>query len=149
MIDQVEKQKRVYQISLLLRRKSMPFIVQFIAQNWGLGKRQAYNYIALAKKEWRKYFEKFQGNGIVYHIAKLRDLNDMAHSRKVVVGTVDKKQVIQVPDLDLILDIAKEEAKLMGIYPAEKHKIEETKKYIFIGAKEKLIKKLEQNKGGE
>lgn len=59
----------------------------------------------------------------------------MAHSKKVVVGTVNNKQVTQVADLSLIFDITKEEAKLMGIYPAEKH--EETRKVIILGKKEK------------
>jgi len=50
-IDEVEKQKRIYQVSLLLRRSPISFIVQFIAENWGLEKRQAFNYIRLAKEE--------------------------------------------------------------------------------------------------
>ena len=38
-------------------------------------------------------------------------------------------------DVRLAFDIAKEEAKLMGVYPAEKH--EETHKVILLGKKEK------------
>jgi len=116
MIDQVEKQKRVYQISLMLRRKTISFILQFIALNWGLEKRQAYNYIRLAKKEWRKYFTNVEHAGISYHIAQLRDIKDQAYSKKVVIGKGDDKQVITVADLGLVFEIAKEEAKLMGMY---------------------------------
>ncbi|MBA7539864.1 hypothetical protein ES705_32149 [subsurface metagenome] len=34
-VDKVEKQKRIYEISLLLRKKSVNYILQFVAQNWG------------------------------------------------------------------------------------------------------------------
>jgi hypothetical protein len=137
MIDKVEKQKRIYQISLLLRRKPMSFILQFIAQNWGLEKRQAYNYIELARKEWEKYFAHLKGSGMSYHIAQLRDLKDQAYSRKAIIGRGDNKETVTIADLGLVFEITKEEAKLMGIYPAEKHKIEEEKKVIVIGAEEK------------
>ncbi len=35
-IDEVEKQKRIYQVSLLLRRRPTGFIVDFIRQEWGI-----------------------------------------------------------------------------------------------------------------
>lgn len=124
MIDQVEKQKRVYQVSLMLRRKPRAFIVEFMRQNWSIERAQAYRYINLARKEWRKYFEKLEGDGISYHVAQFRDIKDQAYSKKVVIGKGDDRQVINVADLGLVFEIAKEEAKLMGIYPAEKHKID-------------------------
>ena len=132
--DMIEVEKRIYQVGLMLRRKPISFIIQYCADNWKIEARQARKYIKKARKEWKKYFEKLKGDGIAYHIAQNRDLKDMAFSRKVVIGTVDNKQVIQIPDLGLILDITKEEAKLMGIYPAEKH--EETRKVIVLGKKE-------------
>jgi len=121
--DMVEVEKRVYQVGLMLRRKPTSFIVDYCRQNWGIERAQANIYIKKARKEWRKYFEKLEGDGIAYHIAQNRDLKDMAFSKKVVVGTVDNKQIKQVADLGLILEIAKEEAKLMGIYPAGKDAI--------------------------
>ena len=121
--DRVEVEKRIYQVSLMLRRKPIAFIVNYIKQEWGLEKVQAYNYIKEARKEWQKYFTNLKHAGIAYHITQMRDLKDQAYSRKVVVGTVDNKQVINVPDLGLILDITKEEAKLMGAYPANKEDI--------------------------
>ena len=51
------------------------------------------------------------------------------------MGRGDSKMVVTIPDLNLVLEITKEEAKLMGIYPAEKH--EETRKVIILGKKEK------------
>ena len=128
--DSIEKEKRIYQISLLLRRKPMSFIVEFMRQNWGLEKAQAYRYIASARKEWQKYYANIKSSGIGYHIAQVRDLKDKAFANE---------------DIRLALDITKEEAKLMGIYPAEKHEITEGK-VIVLGKKEE---KDEGEKGNE
>jgi len=124
MIDKVEKQKRIYQISLLLRRKPMNFILEFIRKNWDIERAQAYNYINSAKKEWQKYFKNLKRAGMGYHISQLRELKDQAYSRKIIMGRGDNKEVITIADLGLIFEITKEEAKLMGIYPAEKHKVD-------------------------
>lgn len=108
-VDQIQKEKRIYEISLMLRRKPNSFIVEYIRQNWGIKKAQAFNYIALAREEWKKYFEKVKGDGISYHISELREIKDKAWEKD---------------DLRLAFDIAKEEMKIMGIYPTEKHKFE-------------------------
>ena len=102
----------------------MSFIIEFIRKEWGLEKAQAYNYIRSARKEWQKYFAKLKHDGMGYHVAQLRDLKDQAYSRKVVIGRGDNKEIITVADLGLVFEITKEEAKLMGIYPAERHKID-------------------------
>ena len=106
--DMMEVERRIYQVGLMLRRKPTSFIIDYCKQTWNIERAQANVYIKKARAEWKKYFEKVKGDGIAYHIAQNRDLKDMAFSRKVVVGTVDNKQVIQVPDLDLILNITKE-----------------------------------------
>lgn len=98
--DKVEKERRIYQVSLLLRRRSISFIVQFIAQEWGLEKRQAFNYIKLAKEEWARYFANMKSSGIGYHISQMREIKDTAYREN---------------DLRLVFDVAKEEAKLMGM----------------------------------
>ena len=120
MVDQVEMEKRVYQVSLLLRRKPVSFIVQTISAKWNITDRQARNYIRLARKEWRKYFANMKSSGVGYHVAQNRDLKDKAMTDG---------------DYKLAFDIAKEEAKLMGVYPAEKH--EDLHKVILLGKKEK------------
>lgn len=51
--DNVEIQKRIYQVGLMLRRKSTPFIVDFIRREWGLERAQAFKYIKEARKEWK------------------------------------------------------------------------------------------------
>jgi len=142
-IDKVEKQKRIYQVSLLLRRKPMSFILQFIAKNWGLEKRQAYNYINSAKKEWQKYFKNLKRAGMGYHISQLRDLKDKAYNKKVIIGRGDNKKTVDIADLGLVFEITKEEAKLMGIYPSEKHNIKVEGELKIIDAKKKLIERID------
>lgn len=150
-IDQTEKEKRVYQVSLMLRRKSISFIIDFMKQNWNIERGQAYRYIALARKEWQKYFKNIKGAGIGYHIAQLRDLKDQAYSRKVFIGRGDNKEAVTIADLGLVFEITKEEAKLMGIYPSEKHDIKIEGELKLIDAKRKLIGKLDSlaSKRGE
>ena len=121
--DMLEVEKRIYQIGLMLRRKPVSFIIQYCADTWKIEARQARNYIRKAKADWKEYFEKLKGDGMAYHIAQMRDLKDIAFGEK---------------DTRLVLDITKEEAKLMGIYPAEKH--EETRKIIVLGKKEEKEK---------
>jgi len=136
--DMTTVDERIYKVGLMLTRKPTSFIVQYCASTWNIEERQARKYIRRARAEWKKHFNNVKKAGMGYHVAQIRDIKDMAYSRKVVVGTVDNKQVVQVPDLDLILNILKEEAKLMGIYPAEKH--EETRKVIILGAKKEKEK---------
>ena len=133
--DKIEHQKKIYQISLLLRRKSMAFIIEYMRTEWHIEKAQAYRYIAAARKEWQKYFAHLKGSGKSYYVTQLRDLKDQAYNRKVAIGKGDNKEIITIADLGLVFDITKEEAKLMGIYPAEKY--EETRKVIILGKKEK------------
>lgn len=100
--DDTEKQKRVYRISLLLRRKTSEFLIEYMRQEWGIKRRQGFNYIRLAKREWASHYAKCLGVPCrVYYIAELRDLRD---------------QALEQNDLKLAFDIAKEEAKVMGAY---------------------------------
>lgn len=126
-VTKVEKEKRVYQVSLMLRRKPVSYIKQYMAKNWELRPRQCDRYIQLARKEWEKYFSQVKKCGKSYYIAKLRDLTDKAYSMN---------------DLRLILDIAKEEARLMGIYPSEKHEVDIKESGELADAKRKVISKI-------
>ena len=134
-VDNKTMQERVHEVSLLLRRKSQKYIIHYITEAWKVDDRQARNYIRKAKKEWEKYYSQVKKVGMAYHVAQIRDLKDQANEQKIVIGKGDNKQIITIANLPLILDITKEEAKLMGIYPAEKY--EETRKVIILGKKEK------------
>ncbi len=125
--DKVEYQKRIYAVSLLLRRKPTSFIVEFIIDKWKVSKAQAYKYIREARAEWKKYFEKLKGDGIAYHVTQNRDLKDKAMTDG---------------DYKLAFDIAREEAKLMGVYPSEKHDVKVDGEIKFTNAKQKLINKI-------
>jgi hypothetical protein len=122
-VDSKTKQERVYKVSLMLRRKSIFFILDYIRLNWGLERAQAFNYIKEAKNEWQKYFSQIKKCGKSYYVAQLRDLKDEAYERKIVIGKGDNKEAVTVADLGLVFEITKEEAKLMGIYPSTKEDI--------------------------
>ena len=137
-VDDKTHEERVHEVSLLLKRKSIPYIIQFITETYKVDERQARNYIRQAKKESEKYFSQDKKCGMAYHVNQLRELKDEAYGRATIIGRGDSKMVITVPDLNLVFEITREEAKLMGIYPAEKH--EETRKVIILGAKKEKEK---------
>lgn len=99
--DDIEIQKRIYQVGLMLFRKPKRIIVEFIGKTWGIEKSQAYDYIRLAKKEWEKYFADIKRCGMAYHIAKRREVRDKAMEDK---------------NYRLVLDADKDEAELLGLY---------------------------------
>jgi len=108
--DSIEKEKRIHEVSLMLRRKSISYIVKYIKENWNLEYVQAYNYIKEAREEWKKYFMNIKRAGISYHVAQIRDLKD-----KIL-----EKKTLSKDDYRLILDVFREESKLMDAYPKEK-----------------------------
>jgi len=122
--DNIEMKKRIYKVSLLLRRKPINIVVQSITQTWGVKQRQAYNYIRLARKEWQKYFDHLTISGMGYYVSQLRDLKDQAYKCHRVIKRGDTEVVVKTPNLPLVFEITKEEAKLMGQYPAERHEID-------------------------
>ena len=59
-----------------------------------------------------------------YYVAQLRDIKDQAYrSERVVIGKDNDKKIVKTPNLGLVFDITKEEAKLMGAYPPEVHDV--------------------------
>ena len=130
-VDNIEHQKRVYLVSRLLKRKPMAYIIEFIKSEWNLESAQAYNYVKEAKKEWQKYFAKLKGDGMRYHITQMRELKDRALNEK---------------DSRLAFDVAKEEAKLMGTYPANKIDISDVNvKFELVSADKKEDEKSEKD----
>lgn len=71
-IDEAEKEKRIHQISLMLRKKSVSFIMEYIKLTWGIKRSQAFRYIKSARKEWEKYFKNLKRSGMDYHLRRLR-----------------------------------------------------------------------------
>lgn len=133
-VDSKTMAERVHEVSLLLRRKPLKYIIQYMIDKWKIERCQAYRYVKSARVDWENYFANLKSSGKGYYVTQLRDLKDEAYGRAVIVGKGDNKMVINVPDLGLVFDITKEEAKLMGIYPAEKHEVD-VRKVIVIGKK--------------
>jgi len=144
-VDSIEKEKRIYEVSLLIRRKPIKFIIEYIRENWGLEDAQGYNYIKLAKEEWKKYFENVKNCGMGYHVAQIRDLKD-----KIL-----EKETLNKDDYRLILDVYKEESKLLDAYPKEKieHsgevKVDLNLEGMEIGEIQRLIRALEAHTGAK
>ena len=113
----------VEKICTFLGRKRSNHIVDYARQNWGIERAQTYRYIRRAEKRLEKYSDKRKIASFSYTLEQWRQIKDQAYERKVVVGRGEEKQVVEVPDLNLVFDITKEEAKLMGIYPSEKHEL--------------------------
>ena len=144
-VDNIEKEKRIYEVSLLMKRKSTKFIIQFITKEWDIGIDQARNYISLAKEEWKKYFENVKQCGMGYHVSQIRDLKD-----KIL-----EKKTLNKDDYRLILDVYKEESKLFDAYPKEKveHsgevKLGLNLEGMEIGEIQRLIRALEAHTGAK
>jgi len=122
--DKMELQKRVYKVSLLLRRQPINIVVQAIMQTYGVCKGTAYNYIRMAREDWQKYFDHLKYSGMGYYVSQLRELKDQAYKSCRVIKKGDEEIVVKTPNLSLVFEITKEEAKLMGQYPAEKHEVD-------------------------
>lgn len=118
--EQIELEKRIHEISLLMRRKSTKFIIEYIIATYNVSQAQAFVYIHKAREEWKKYFLNLKKAGMSYYTGQLRDLKDIAWENK---------------DYKLVFEIIKDEEKLGGIYPASKFEVTE-KKVVVIGEDE-------------
>jgi len=117
-----EIENRILEISkMLLRGLSNSEICRYASLNWGISDRQTQRYIKRCYDLWHKEFEKRKKRNLSYHLAKRRDLYKQAY---------DKKQ------WNICLEIIKDEAKIMGTYPADKLELTE-KKIIVLGKQEK------------
>lgn len=107
--NKVELDKRILTISkLLLKGNSTGEILHFTARIWGISDRQTKEYIKRCYTLWYKDFEKRFKAGLSYHLQKRRDLYKKAYIAK---------------DWQTCLSIAKDEAKIMDVYPSERHEL--------------------------
>ena len=110
MADRVETEKRIYEVQkLLLSGMSPTEICQKMQVIWGVSKWQIERYISRSYKYWERYFSEKKGKQLEYQKAKRADLYNQAYRDS---------------QWDTCLNVAKDEAKLMGLYPAEKHEHE-------------------------
>ena len=108
--DKSELSKRYNKIvSLKLTGSRRGEILEYARVQWGLHEAQADNYIAKATAL------------IDIEAAKAREEN---YSEQVAFRRMLRKRAMGDNDVRLALDVAKDEAKILDLYPAEKHKHE-------------------------
>jgi len=98
-------------VLLLKGHEDTPSLVQGIAERFGVNTRQAYNYVAKAKKQIENVGAIDRAYRLAEHIAVRRDIRRRARDAE---------------DLRMELAAAQDEAKLLGLYPADKHSMELT-----------------------
>ena len=142
--DKKQLDERVLEVSRqMLRGYSNKKIVQDSSVLWNISERQIRKYITKAYAMWHKEYKKRLKAGLDYHMAVRMKLYEEAYKgnrikiTKIIKGEKVTIERVENQDFRLCLEIAKDIAKLEGIYPAEKHKVEETRKVIVIGKKEK------------
>ena len=104
--DQGLKEQRIsHVLQLMARGWRGPVIVQNIAAEWGLATRQAYNYLRMARARMRQAAREKEKRMLEIMLARHDDLRDKGYEEK---------------DLRLVLEIDREDAKLLGLYAPTK-----------------------------
>lgn len=94
--------------SMLLRGASRPEIIAFAQEKWQVGEDSADSYIARARDELQKAFAAERDQEYRRHVLMRRDLLRRAQD---------------AGDLRLELDVLKDDAKLLDLYPAERRDV--------------------------
>ncbi len=104
--DSYTTETRVDAVRLLLLKgqEDTPRLVQDIASKFGVNTRQAYNYVAKAKKQIEETGAIDRAYRLAEHVALRRDI---------------RRKAFDSNDLRTALAAAQDEAKLLGLYPAE------------------------------
>ena len=141
--DKKQLDERILEVSRqMLKGYPNKKIVQNSSILWNVSERQIRKYITKAYAMWHKEYEKRLKAGLDYHMAVRMKLYEEAYKgnrikiTKIIKGQKMTIERVENQDFRLCLEIAKDIAKLEGIYPAEKHKIDETRKVIVIGGEE-------------
>ena len=121
--NQQQLNERVLEVSrLMLMGWTSKKIVQYSAENWNVEERQTRKYIAKAYTMWHAEYKKRLKAGLDYHMAMRIKLYEEAYKGKVVkVTKFVKGQMVTIEriedqDFRLCLEIAKDIAKLEGLY---------------------------------
>jgi len=129
MSSKKEINERILEISkMLMNELTTPEILQKASEKWGISDRQTRTYIRRCYDLWHKDFEKKRKRNLDYHLAKRADIYKQAYNKK---------------QWNICLEIIKDEAKLMGIYPSEKHDIKVEGELKIINAKKKLVERFD------
>ncbi len=108
--DSYTTETRVDAVRMLLLKgqEDTPRLVQDIATKFGVNTRQAYNYVAKAKKQIAEIGEIDRAYRLAEQIAIRRDIRRRANAKD---------------DYRAELAAAQDEARLLGLYPADKHEL--------------------------
>jgi len=93
-------------IGLIIHGVAHRRIVPNIAETWGIEHRQARNYVRAARRQISALAEQKRKTMLADMIVRHDDLREKGYAGG---------------DHRLVLDVDKEDAKLLGLYPAEKH----------------------------
>jgi len=92
-------------LALMARGWGAPRIVESVRKSWDLGQAQAYNYIRTAKRRIAKITEHKREHLLGEILSRHDDLRDKGYAGS---------------DHRLVLELDKEDAKLLGLYPPTK-----------------------------
>jgi hypothetical protein len=109
------KRRTTYVYKELLRGVRATDLVQSVSVNWGVTTRQAWNYVRRANTIIKKEAQKVRASAFSYHLL----------ARQLL-----RKEADEMGDRRLVLDILKDEAKLLDLYPSTKVQIEPWKSEI-------------------
>ena len=104
----VETRVDAVRVLLLKGQEDTPRLVQEIANQFGVNTRQAYNFVAKAKEQIKDVGAIDRAYRLAEHIAVRRDIRRRARNDG---------------DLRMELAASQDEAKLLGLYPADKHEV--------------------------
>lgn len=93
---------------LVLNGASHYDIVRFGSENWHITSRQTEDYLAEARKSIKEAADAYRDMAFAEHVEHRRALRRKANNNK---------------QYKLELEIAKDEAKLLNLYPAERHEM--------------------------
>lgn len=106
-VTKAQLRRRINKVyKLLLQGWTYTDLIQFSSKEWGISPRQTSKYIAAATKEIEETAIEVRQNAF----------NELLASHKEM-----KKTANSAMDLRLVLDIDKEDAKLLGLYAASKN----------------------------
>ena len=121
--DNKQFEERILEVSRqMLRGYSNKRICQNMSEEWNVSERQVNRYISSAYSMWHKEYKKRLKAGLDYHMAIRIKLYEEAYKgnrikiTKVVKGERVTIERIEDQDFRLCLEIAKDIAKLEGLY---------------------------------
>ena len=106
---QLEIDKRIETVKgLILAGNDTGAICQSLAEKWSISDRQVFRYVSEARERLQARIDADREAMFAEHVAHRRDM---------------RRRARQANDLRAELMIAQDEAKLWGLYPADRHEV--------------------------